>query len=285
MRKILLSLVALITLLGGVAAIVTIAPLPSVVRAHDDDCDSSGSGSENCDDDRRGDDDGGGHGDDQSGHGGDDGDDIDEDDLAAQTALAQPVGTNEIRIIDERYVPNTITVQVGESVTFVNADDDEHTATGPGFDTGTMVGGDSVAIAFDSPGTFDFVCQFHSEMRGTVVVEGDGTPEASPVASAVASGDSVPAETGGAAVEMDIVDFAFARPEITVAPGTSVTWTNAGVAPHTVSGLPEESGTLDTGQSFSFTFADPGEFGYRCAFHPGMVGQVIVDPDAPPPGA
>lgn len=276
MRNFLLSLVALIAVLGGVAAIVAAAPLSSVVRAHDDDCDSSGSDSQNCDDD-------GGHGDDQSGHSGDD--DIDEDDLAAQTALAQPVGTNEIRIIDERYVPNTITIQAGETVTFVNADDDEHTATGPGIDTGTMLAGDSVTIAFDSPGTFDFVCQFHSEMRGTVVVEGDGTPEASPVASPVANAASVPAETAGAALDMEIVDFAFAQADITVAPGTTVTWTNAGVAPHTVSGLPEESGTLDSGQSFSFAFEDPGTFDYQCAFHPQMVGQVIVDPDATPTGA
>jgi plastocyanin len=84
---------------------------------------------------------------------------------------------------------------------------------------------------------------------------------------------------------MDIVDFSFARADLTVAPGTTITWTNAGVAPHTVSGLPEESGTLDPGQSFSFTFNDPGTFDYQCAFHPQMVGQVIVDPDAPPPGA
>ena len=101
--------------------------------------------------------------------------------------LAQPVGEREIRIVDERFTPNTITIQAGESVTFVNADDDEHTATGPGFDTGKMLPGDSVTITFDTPGTYDFVCQFHSEMRGTVIVEGTGTPVASPVASPVGS--------------------------------------------------------------------------------------------------
>ncbi len=282
MRKLLLSLIALFTVLGGAAAIITVAPLSSVVRAHDDDCDSSGSGSGNCDDDH-----GGSHDedDDRSGHGGGD-DDIDEDDVAAQTALAQPAGTNEIRIIDEQFVPNTITVQAGESVTFVNADDDEHTATGPGFDTGEMDPGVSVTITFDTAGSFDFVCQFHPEMRGTVIVEGNGTPAASPVASPVPNTTAVPiTETAGAAIEIDILDFSFSQADITVAPGTTVTWTNTGVAPHTVSGLPEESGTLDTGQSFSFTFNDAGTFDYQCAFHPQMVGQVIVDPNAPPPGA
>ena len=131
--------------------------------------------------------------DDSSGHGGDD---IDEDDIAAQTALAQPVGEREIRFVDERVTPNTITIQVGETVTFVNADDDEHTATGPGFDTGKMNPGDSVTITFDTPGSFDFVCQFHPEMRGTVIVEGTGTPEASPVASPVANATTTTAVAG-----------------------------------------------------------------------------------------
>lgn len=279
MRKILLLLVALLTLLGGAATIAMFHQPSILVGASDDDCDSSGPG--NCEDDDHDRD----HDDDNSGHGGGDDDDLDEDDVAAQTALAQPVGVREIRFVDERVTPNTITIQVGETVTFVNADDDEHTATGPGFDTGKMDPGQSVTITFDEAGTFDFVCQFHPEMRGTVIVESDGTPEASPVASPAAVDTIAPAETAGATIEMDIVDFAFAQPETTVAPGTTVTWTNAGVAPHTVSGLSEESGTLDPGQSFSFTFNDAGTFDYQCAFHPQMVGQVIVDPNAPQPGS
>jgi plastocyanin len=273
MRKLLLIVIALVTVLGGAAAIATIVSQASVVRADDDDCDSSGSGN-TCDDDRANDDDD--RNDDHGGHGGDD----DEDDRAAQTALAQPVGEREIRIVDERYTPNTITIQAGQTVTFVNADDDEHSATGPGFDTGTMLPGDSVTVAFDKPGTFDFVCQFHPEMRGQVIVEGNGTPVASPVAS-----PSPIAQTAGGQVEMNILDFSFEQPALTIPPGTTVTWTNTGAAPHTVSGLPEESPTIEPGQSFSFTFTDAGTFDYLCAFHPQMAGQVIVDPNAPPPGS
>lgn len=281
MRKLIVVLVAMLAVFGTGATLVSFAPLPGSVLASDDDCDSSGSGNGNCDDDDRGDD----HTDDNhsgSGHGGDD---LDEDDIAAQTALAQPVGAREIRFADERVVPNTITVRVGETVTFVNADDDEHTATGLGFDTGVMLPGDSVAITFDQPGSFDFVCQFHPDMRGTVIVQGSGTPvAASPIASPVAQPADSP-DAASAVVTIDIVDFAFSQPELTIAPGTTVTWTNTGVAPHTVSGLPTESGTLEPGASFSFTFTDAGAFDYRCAFHPQMVGRITVDPDAPPSGA
>ena len=38
------------------------------------------------------------------------------------------------------------------------------------------------------------------------------------------------------------------------------------------------------GDTFSFTFEEPGTFRYACLFHPEMVGEVIVDPSVPPPG-
>jgi plastocyanin len=274
MRTLLIVLVAVLTVFGGVAA-VTVAVQSGAVLA-DDGCDSSGSGNP-CDDDHNGDRDDDDEGDD---HGGNQGGDDDRD-AAAQTALAQPVGEREIRIVDEQFVPNTMTIQAGESVTFVNADDDEHSATGSGFDTGKMLPGDTVTITFDKPGTYDFVCQFHSHMRGTVIVEGSGTPVASPVASPV--GSPAAAANAGETVTVDIVDFAFAQPDLTIRPGTTVTWINTGVAPHTVSGLPTESGTIDPGQSFSFTFDEVGTFDYQCAFHPQMTGRVIVDPSAPSP--
>lgn len=275
MRKNVLAVIAFLALLGGVLAIASAAPIPSVAFADDKECDSSGKGSGDCNDS----DDNSGHDDDvNDDHGGDR-----DDDSAAQTALAQPVGANEIRIIDERYVPNTITIEAGESVTFVNADDDEHTATGPGFDTGKMLPGERVTITFDKPGTFDFVCQFHPEMRGQVIVERNGSPVASPVASP-ASGTPA-AQAAGSGIEIDIIDFAFEQSTLTVAPGTTVTWTNTGVAPHTVSGLPEDSGTIEPGGSFSYTFTEAGTFDYQCAFHPQMVGQVIVDPNAPATGS
>jgi plastocyanin len=275
MRKLLFALIALLTVLGGAAALAAALPQAGVIRADDDDCDSSGPGN-TCNDDTDDDRDDG-----NRGHGGGD----EEDDRAAQTTPAQPAGAHEIRIVDERYTPNTITIQVGQTVTFVNADDDEHTATGPGFDTGTMLPGDSVTVTFDKPGTFDFVCQFHPEMRGQVIVEGNGSPVASPLASPAPDTTAIPVtQTAGRQVEMNVVDFAFEQPALTIPPGTTVTWTNTGAAPHTVTGLPEDSGTIDPGQSFSFTFPEVGTFDYKCAFHPQMTGQVIVDASTPPPG-
>ncbi len=75
---------------------------------------------------------------------------------------------------------------------------------------------------------------------------------------------------------------------LTVAAGTTVVWTNNETLAiqHTVtSGTPGtpsgvfDSGTLNVGQSFSFTFAAPGTYNYYCRIHgAAMTGSVTVTP-------
>ena len=82
-------------------------------------------------------------------------------------------------------------------------------------------------------------------------------------------------------VSVNVQNFAFDPPNITVAPGTTVTWTNNDSAPHTVTATDPagafDSGTLRPGQSFSFTFTQPGTtYAYYCAIHPSMTGTVTV---------
>jgi plastocyanin len=88
------------------------------------------------------------------------------------------------------------------------------------------------------------------------------------------------AATGAAgASAVRIVDFAFEPGTVTVAPGTTVTWTHGGSAPHTVTSTSGafDSGRLASGQSFSFKFDAPGTFDYRCEVHPArMSGRVVV---------
>jgi plastocyanin len=72
--------------------------------------------------------------------------------------------------------------------------------------------------------------------------------------------------------------FAFTPQVLTVAPGTTVTWTNADEDPHTVTASDKSfhSAALDAGDRFSFTFTKPGIFPYFCSLHPQMTGKVIV---------
>ena len=81
-----------------------------------------------------------------------------------------------------------------------------------------------------------------------------------------------------AAASVQIANFTFKQPVVTVKVGTTVTWTNADDIPHTVVANDGtfRSKVLDTGDRFSFTFAKPGKFGYFCSLHPHMTATVIV---------
>jgi len=73
-------------------------------------------------------------------------------------------------------------------------------------------------------------------------------------------------------------DFMFAPTSLTVAAGSTVTWTNRDDEPHTVAseGGLFRSAALDTNESFSFRFDKPGTYHYLCTIHPRMVGTIVV---------
>jgi plastocyanin len=89
------------------------------------------------------------------------------------------------------------------------------------------------------------------------------------------------APTAGArskTMTVSIKGFAFNPPNATVAPGTTVTWVNDDQAPHTATANDGafDSGTLQPGQSYSFTFDKPGTYAYHCNIHPDMTGTITV---------
>ena len=82
----------------------------------------------------------------------------------------------------------------------------------------------------------------------------------------------------GATADVTIGNFTFQPATLTVAPGTTVTWTNRDDIPHTVvstDGL-FKSKARDTDEKFSFTFDKAGTYPYFCSIHPKMRGQVVV---------
>lgn len=90
---------------------------------------------------------------------------------------------------------------------------------------------------------------------------------------------AVPAAHARASVAVVIQNFAFSPATVTIAPGTTVTWTNKDSVAHTVSSDDNawpDSGSVNTGHTFSFTFSKPGTYTYHCAIHPNMVARVIV---------
>lgn len=95
------------------------------------------------------------------------------------------------------------------------------------------------------------------------------------------SGSSSPTPapvTKPVATSVNIQNFAFSPDTLKVKPGTSVTWTNMDSAPHTATSLNGifDSGSLSTGQAYSYTFSTAGTYAYHCAIHSMMKTAVIV---------
>jgi hypothetical protein len=86
--------------------------------------------------------------------------------------------------------------------------------------------------------------------------------------------------TSGETTAVEIGDVPCFDPTlITVDKGDTVTWTNKGSLPHTVTGANASWGDyseLLNGQSASHTFDAAGSYPYYCLLHPGMVGAVVV---------
>ncbi len=78
--------------------------------------------------------------------------------------------TVEIRNFD--YTPRDLTVPAGARVTWTNRDAAPHTATAKadGWDTGMLNQGESATLTFDVPGTYDYFCMFHPNMKATLAV-------------------------------------------------------------------------------------------------------------------
>jgi plastocyanin len=92
----------------------------------------------------------------------------------------------------------------------------------------------------------------------------------------------------GKAVEVRIIGGAlYQTGKDTYMPGTitlvvgvnnTVTWENVDVSHHTVTGSNRlfESGNINPGQNFTYTFALQGIIAYTCDYHPWMKGTVVV---------
>jgi plastocyanin len=103
--------------------------------------------------------------------------------LIAWLLSAPPVRAAEVAvdISDFAFQPGTVTIQVGDTVTWTNNDSVAHTATStddPALFDGGMAPGESFSFTFTEAGSFAYFCEIHPEMEGTVVVEsGDDLPD------------------------------------------------------------------------------------------------------------
>lgn len=113
------------------------------------------------------------------------GDDAGDDTTAATDAAGDPVETApegcqaDVCMEGISFTETEVTIAVGETVSWTNLDGVDHTVTAGSasdsrpdeFDSGNIGQGESFDQTFDAAGSFDYYCQIHPAMEGTVLVE------------------------------------------------------------------------------------------------------------------
>jgi plastocyanin len=91
---------------------------------------------------------------------------------AAPTGSAAPVAGNAVNIDNFAFVPATLTVPVGSTVTWTNKDEEPHNvvANDGSFRSPGMGSQATFSHTFGTAGKFDYVCGIHPFMHATVVV-------------------------------------------------------------------------------------------------------------------
>ncbi len=89
------------------------------------------------------------------------------------TLPAIPVTGSRVTISNFTFSPQTLTVAVGTTVTWVNQDDTAHTVTSADkkFASQALDTGDTFSFKFTTPGTYSYFCTLHPQMVGKIIVK------------------------------------------------------------------------------------------------------------------
>ncbi|NJP76280.1 plastocyanin [Streptomyces sp. AA8] len=96
--------------------------------------------------------------------------------MAGPTAAqSKTFAARTVSMVNFRFVPQTLTVNVGDTVTWINNSGSTHTTTSDAllWDLPVGPGQASRAVPFNTPGTFPYHCTPHAGlgMTGTITVQ------------------------------------------------------------------------------------------------------------------
>jgi plastocyanin len=77
-------------------------------------------------------------------------------------------------------------------------------------------------------------------------------------------------------IAVEIHQFKFAPAELEIAAGSTVTFVNLDLVPHTATGDTFDTATLRKGERAEITFVAAGDYDYVCKLHPHMRARIVV---------
>ena len=101
--------------------------------------------------------------------------------MAATVTNAPGSSTPGCETTDNCFIPSTVVITAGGTITWENTDNAAHTSTagsaadGPSgvFDSSLIMAGGSYSVTLDDAGTYPYFCMVHPWMSGTVIVEAE----------------------------------------------------------------------------------------------------------------
>jgi plastocyanin len=82
---------------------------------------------------------------------------------------------HKVTIKNLKYDPANLSIKTGETVMWINKDDNDHTVTPDDADafkpSDNLGSGDTFKYTFDKKGKFKYHCKYHPRMKGMVVVQ------------------------------------------------------------------------------------------------------------------
>ena len=90
--------------------------------------------------------------------------------VVAPAALAKE---HKVSIKDVSFSPKELKIKKGDTVTWTNVDERDHTVTADdnSFKSGKLGDGEAYSRKFDKAGRYKYHCDYHPRMKATVVVE------------------------------------------------------------------------------------------------------------------
>ena len=224
-------------------------------------------------------------------------------------SVAEGSGVPGCESTDSCFLPSSLEIRVGDTVSWSNDDSASHTVTsgsisgdaGMIFDSSLFMAGTTFDHTFDEAGTFDYFCMVHPWMTGKIIVnevndmmvsepiieepiieepiieEPSSEPKMMMAIVSIPPGVAVPG--------CEKTNSCYSPYEVTISVGNTVTWSNDDSAAHTVTsgnvnaGLTGvfDSGLFPSNSRFEHTFDKAGTFDYFCLVHPWMTGVVHVN--------
>jgi len=128
-------------------------------------------------------------------------------------AAPRAAETKTVSIKDFEFAPKTISVNVGDTITWTNDGPSPHTVTADdaSFDSGNLDKGGTFSHTFDKAGTVAYFCKYHGSKGGTGMAASVTVAEAAAAAPAAAPAAAEPSGS------VDAADQAIANGSITVA--------------------------------------------------------------------